>query len=136
MEKKQEIDCIKISLIDELQEISTIIGKMLETYNTTKIIPASYFNDLSEHRESFDLHKPRLFLIGNTELRKEMCDFYKKLTINIKKSRDKVGTLKPDGDNQESITSSITTDFTESKTKSDHLKTALEKYRFKPFYIV
>jgi len=132
LETGQEIDFVKISLNDELQEICSIISKMTETHRASGSIPKMYFDDLSENTDSFKQHKPRLFLVGSSDLRKEICDFYKDLTAEIKKSQNTVGTLN-EVDAQTTVTTEVIANFTAIKSKAETLKTHIGNYKFKIF---
>ena len=133
LEKKQEIEFIKISLIDELTEIRSIIDRMLETHNQTNIIPPSYFSELDENHQSFDQHKPRLFIIGDATLRKAICDFYKKLNQEVEKARTTVSSLNESDPAARTI---ITNSFTTIKTGATTLETQVRAYKFKLFGII
>ncbi len=134
-EKKQEIEYIKVGLIDEITEIRATIGRMVETHRTMGNIPPTYFNELSENKESFNQHKPRLFLVGDTKLRKSICDFYKKMGETIKKSEESLGSLK-DGEDQEAKINAVLTKFQTLEAEAQTLNSNVGKYRFKPLYII
>lgn len=124
----------RVSLIDEISNICSVIEKMLETHKTTTSIPMIYINDLSENTE-FERVRPKLFLIDKAGIRKEICDFYKELRGEIKKSVETVGTLKENVD-QVTATNEIATKFSKLKSDASSLVEALKNYKFKPFGIV
>ncbi len=126
LDKKQEINYIKISLTDELNEICTIIGKLNETHATTHTLPNRYLNDLQKNTESFKYHKPKIFLINSSTLRKEIVVFYKALDEIISESINRVGSL---GENPTGAThDQIITKFDNIKIKAETLVSNLNKY--------
>lgn len=133
-DKKQEIESIKVSIMDELHEIRAIVSSMSETHRTTGNVPQTYFNELLENEESFKLYKPRLFLISHAELRRSICDFYKKLDTLIKKSREAVGTLKDDA-GQTARESDVIEKFQALGAEAVVLEKLIAKYAYKPLYI-
>lgn len=130
LEKKQEIAYIKITFVDEIQEIYTIIDKMCETHKTTNTVPMTYINDISENTKSFETNKQRLFLIGDQSLRKRIYDFYKKLNNEIKKAVETVGSLK-EGDAQ---TAAVISTFNGIQTEAKALEKAIKDYKYKAFW--
>ncbi len=135
LEKKQEIQYIKTGLIDEIGEISSIIGNMLKTQETAKSLPKVYLDDLLTNTESFNLHRKRLFLIGNKKLRKEICDFYKKLEKDVKDAGNAVGTLDETNTQQTSEVAKVVTNFTAIKSTAINLETSIDSYKYKSFWV-
>ncbi|MEJ0056267.1 MAG: hypothetical protein WDN75_11775 [Bacteroidota bacterium] len=128
LDKKQEINYIKIGLTDELREICSIIGKLNETHNTTHTLPNLYLNDLKRNTESFSFHKQKLFLISSSELRREIVAFYKSLDEIISESINRVGTL---GENPAGGThDQIIAKFAALKLKAEALDVKLKKYEY------
>lgn len=127
-ERKQEVDYIKIGLIDELEDIVSVIGKMLETYKTSKTIPMVYFNNLTENTKSFDDHRPRLFLIADKEVRRQIYDFYKELKEELEGAKISVGSLNPEEtEAQNDVANKVTNKFTNIQTKATILKNNIEE---------
>lgn len=133
-ERKNEINYIKISLTDELNEICSIVEKLEETYKTTHIVSNKYLNELSVNDDSFYHHKERLFLIKNEKLRKEITSFYKLLSETITESKNKVGTLgeAPGGNEHDPIVSK----FANIQTRASALLESLKKYKYKVLWII
>jgi hypothetical protein len=132
-EKKQEISYIKISLIDELTELSLIITRLEDTFTSTHIIPNLYLNNLKANTEAFSFHKPRLFIIKEDKLRRSIVSFYKKLGENIQESINQVGQL---GETQSGAThEQIVGKFKTLRTEADTLKGTIEKYKYCTFWI-
>ncbi len=134
VERKAEIEYIKIGLKDELAEICSILSKMIETYKTTHIVSNVYLNDLSKNTESFDYHKQRLFLIKDDSLRSSVRIFYKNLGETISDSINKVGKLGEVqvGNEHDQIINKFNSTYSECST----LKAKIEKYKYKAFWVV
>lgn len=135
LERKQEINHIKISLTDELDEICSIITKMNETYSATTphIISNQYLNDLSKNTESFNFHRQKFYLINNPDLRKEIVSFYKKLSKNISDSLNTVGTL---GESQTGNDhAQIVTNFNNISTEAAGISRKITSYKYKALWI-
>jgi hypothetical protein len=77
-ERARELEAIKSSLRDELNEIETTIKNMREVREKSKILYPSYVNDMLANTTAFDSLRLRLFLIKDDELRKQIVSFYKK----------------------------------------------------------
>lgn len=92
-ERSRECKALKISLADELQEIESVIHSMHQTWDTTQILSPSYVTALLKTTSAYDNLRPRLFLISNKDLRKEISDFYKKLKDLSARAEGKLGTL-------------------------------------------
>ena len=138
LENKQEIKCIKISLVDEVSELSKIIGRMLETQKTSKNLHKNYLDEILENMESFDGYKNRSFLIGDKTTRDDLRQFYKKLIIETKNSLNSsvVGTLNEDDIQQTAKVSAVVTSFTTIGTEAKNLITTIESYKYKAFWIL
>ena len=134
LEKKQEIEYIKIGLKDELYEICSIIDHLTETYTRTQVLSNTYLNNLSKNTEAFTQYKQRLFLINNETLRRQIVAFYKKLNEVISESVNKVGTLgeNPSGAEHEKIVSKFTSIATEART----IGSDLDKYKYRLLWLV
>jgi|GEM_PF-5305309 len=132
--KKEQINYIKISLIDEIEEIERIIGHICESCRMGQAVPVTCFNELSENTESFDSNKQKLYLIHDKVLRKDITKFYKDLKSYIEKSITIVGRLNPDAsgasDNQ------IKSDSEKVKHNAANLKIQITKYKFKPLFFI
>lgn len=92
-ERGRERKAIKICIVDELREIETTISNMHQVWETASTFHPSYVTDLIGNTSAFDTHRPRMFLIKDAELRKEISEFYKKLKDTAKKTEGKLGTL-------------------------------------------
>lgn len=134
LERKQEIECIKISLIDELGELRSIMGNMLDTQETAHSLPKVYLDNLSKNMDSFVHYKKRLFLIKDKEVRKRISDFYKKLESTITSALSVVGTLDESNSSQMTKTAKVAADFNNMKSLSEGLESALQGYNLKLFY--
>lgn len=132
LEEKQKIDFIKVSLCDELHEICSIVDKMSETHRTSSNIPKIYFDELLENTESFKHHKKALYIIGDSKLRKDISEFYKKIETDIKKSQDDVGNI----NSPPNIATEVTHRFETAKHSAGTLKTKIENYKYKIFYVI
>lgn len=135
LERKQEINHIKISLTDELDEICSIIRRMSDTYTATTphVISNTYLNELSKSTESFNFHRQKFFLINNADLRKEIVTFYKKLSKNINESINTVGRL---GESQTGNDhAQIVADFTTISTEAAAISKKITGYKYKALWI-
>lgn len=92
-ERNRECRSIKVSLADELSEIETTIGNMHQVWESAQLFHPSYVTDLLASTSAYDNLRPRLFLIKDQTLRKEISDFYKKLKDTAHKTEGKIGTL-------------------------------------------
>jgi len=92
-ERNRERKAIKISIADELKDIETIIGNMHQVWDSAQLFHPSYVTDLLSSTSAFDNLRPRLFLIKDKTLRKDIGDFYKKLKDTARKTDGKIGTL-------------------------------------------
>lgn len=134
IDKKQEIEYIKVSLMDELQEIYSIIGNLCETYRTAHSIPNTYLNELKANTESYDNHRKRLFIIPNELLRKEITGFYKRLSTTIENSLNTVGTL---GEQQQGNDhNQIAAEFKTLQANTQLVKDNIKKYRYKILWVI
>jgi hypothetical protein len=132
IEKKSEINYIKIAFNDELSDICDIIDKLAETCRTTHKIPNSYLNDLNGNNSSFLYHKSRLFLIGDEKIRKSITGFYKDLNVIIQESINTVGTLGDDNATNDKVSANLAT----IKQRAEQLKSDIRKYRYKVIWII
>lgn len=92
-ERSRECKAIKVSLADELQEIETTIGNMHQVWEQAQLLPPAYVTTLLQTTSAYDNLRPRLFLIKDKTLRKEISDFYKKLKDTSLKAEGRLGTL-------------------------------------------
>lgn len=92
-ERVREGNAIKISIADELQEIESTIGSMHQVWESAQLFHPSYVTDLIQGTSAYDHLRPRLYLIKNKALRKDINDFYKKLKDTAHKTEGKIGTL-------------------------------------------
>lgn len=92
-ERRRELGSIKIALSDELSDIETTIKNMHEVWEKSKVFHPTYINDLLSSTSTFESVRPRLFLIKDDKLRKDLVAFYKELKDTAKKSEGKLGTL-------------------------------------------
>lgn len=136
LENKQEVKCIKISLIDEVTELSKIISRMLETQKTAKNLNKNYLDELLENIEAFNSHKNRLFLISDKKTRDDLRQFYKKLVAETKKSLNSsvVGTLNEDDHQQTAKVSEVVTIFGKIEAEALGLINTLDKYKYKALW--
>lgn len=92
-ERRSELKAIKSSLSDELSEIELTVKNMHEVWEQTHIFGVKYVTDLLTCTSTYDSYRQRFFLIKDTELRKEITAFYKKMKDTVKKAEGKVGSL-------------------------------------------
>lgn len=92
-ERRNERKAIKTSLVDELSEIEMTVKNMHEVWDQTHVFGVKYITDLLSCTSAYDSCRQRLFLIKDTELRKEIIAFYKKLKNTAQKAEGKVGSL-------------------------------------------
>ena len=91
--RSRECRAIKISLADELHEIEMTIGNMHQVWEQAQLLPPNYVTTLLHGTSAYDNLRPRLFLIKDKSLRKEISDFYKKLKDLTIRADGKLGTL-------------------------------------------
>lgn len=92
-ERGRECKAIKICLADELQEIESTIGNMHQVWEQAQLLPPTYVATLIQGTSAYDNMRPRLFLISDETLRKEINNFYKKLKDLSIKADGRLGTL-------------------------------------------
>ena len=92
-ERGRERKSIKICISDELRDIEATIDSMHQVWNSAQLFHPSYVTDLLAGTSAYDNLRPRLFLIKDKDLRKEIGDFYKKLKDTAHKTEGKIGTL-------------------------------------------
>lgn len=92
-DRSQERNSIKVSIADELTEIEKTISDMHQVWESAQLFHPSFVTDLLSSTSAYDNLRPRLFLIKDKELRKEISNFYKKLKDTAKKTEGKIGTL-------------------------------------------
>ena len=135
LEKKNELDCLKIILADEISEIADIIGRMVDVHSSTDRVPKLYINELSENFRAYENVRQRIFLFGDSALRKHISELYKKLNAEIKKFDDTVGSLKEDSD-QVRARADLIVRYKEIKENAVRLKTEIENYTYRPLFIL
>jgi hypothetical protein len=125
-ERARELKAIKIGIADELSEIESVIKNMHEVWEKSKVFHPTYVADLLASTSAYDVARPRLFLIRNQELRKQLVVFYKKLKDTAKKSEGKLGTL---ADTPEAIAeqTGFETSFQQLGTDAKLIKEKLDK---------
>ncbi|HEX7724531.1 MAG TPA: hypothetical protein VF438_02225 [Candidatus Paceibacterota bacterium] len=92
-ERRRELKAIKIVVADELSQIESTVTNMHEVWEQTGVFAAKYVSDILACSSAYESCKPRLFLIKDKDLRKEVISFYKKLKDTVRKSEGKVGSL-------------------------------------------
>jgi hypothetical protein len=92
-ERTRERAAIKISIADELQGIETTVSNMHQVWEQAKVLTPSYVKTILQGTSAYDNLRPRLFLIKDKVLRKDISDFYKKLKDTALKAEGKLGTL-------------------------------------------
>lgn len=86
VERKEEINFIKICLIDELNGICSIIESMKDTFTKSPVIYPVDLNKLTENTTNFNDHRKRIYLIKDENLRKNIFNFYKDINTLISDS--------------------------------------------------
>lgn len=114
---------IKSSLCDELEEISSIIGKLNETYNTAGRLMPIYLEQLRANMDAYETFRRRLQLIHKKDRRNTITTFYRDLKNIITENENKFGTLSTTGRSTEQ--DSIDTKFKELKGRAERLKSDL-----------
>jgi hypothetical protein len=137
LENKQEIKCIKVTLVDEILTLTNIVGKMLETQKTSKILNKSYLDELRENIDSFNNHKGRLFLIDDKNIREKLRQFYKNLVTEVNKSLESsvVGTLNDEDFHQAAKVREAVEHFRQIATDAGNLTESLNDYKYKALWI-
>ena len=92
-ERSRECKAIQVCLADELQEIESTIGNMHQVWEQAQLLPPTYVTTLIQGTSAYDNMRPRLFLISDEALRKEINNFYKKLKDLSIKADGRLGTL-------------------------------------------
>lgn len=92
-DRSGERKSIKVSLVDELQDIESTLGKMHQVWEKTTTLYPTDITDLQSCNSAYTTHRQRLFLIQDVKLRKEVHVFYKTVSDMIRKTDGKVGTL-------------------------------------------
>ena len=131
--KQQQVNFFKSTLIEDLSEICELIHDMRETYTQTQLVKNTYLTGMFEIEKKFSTSRhDNLYLIRNENLRKEVKDLFKSLNSKIKDSTNKVEKLGEtnDGHNQ------IITDFTALESTIKTLKDNIKKHKYCIFFII
>ena len=131
VERKEEINFIKICLADELNEICTIVASMKDTYNKSPIIYAVDLNRLKENTTNFNDHRKRIYLITDEVLRKKVIKFYKDITLSIDESVQSISLSTTDASGNAKILAKMEA---LSSTASE-LNTGMKKYNYKAYWL-
>ena len=124
-ERSRECKAIKVSIADELQEIETTIGNMHQVWDQAQLLPPTYVTALLQTTSAYDNLRPRLFLIKDKALRKEISDFYKKLKDTSLKAEGRLGTL-AQTDEAKAEQSGFDTSFQSLATEAKTLRCKVE----------
>lgn len=92
-DRRRERKAIKIALCDELGEIEATIHSIHTVWESAKVFPPTYVNDLLSSTTAYDGLRTRLFLIKEEHVRAQLGGFYKKLRDTVRKTEGKIGTL-------------------------------------------
>ena len=125
-EDHRELSAIKVTIGDELFSIGVTIKTMHETWTQSNVLYPAYISDLSSNT-TFDNLRPRLFLIKDHELRRDIVSFYKKFKDLLKKSEGEVGTL-AETDEAKKEQQKIHDEFEKLGVETDKLKNKITKY--------
>lgn len=131
VERKAEIDFIKICLVDELKDICAIIQSIKDTFKKNQTTYVEDINKLDGNTYNFDEHKKRIYLITNENLRKRIREFYKELYDTIRDSLSKAGTLKEGATPPHE---EIVRKMEEILKIASNLKTEIGKYKYLPLW--
>jgi len=134
VEKKQQLDYLKISLADELHDIVSIIEKMSETFTKTDNIHNDYINSLTANAESFNATKQKLFIIEKEDLRRDIIGFYKKLSETNKDSINKVGSLAEES--KINPNNEIIRKFEALSATATAIKQKIKAYKYCAFWVI
>lgn len=93
LDRQRERKAIKIALCDELSGIEATIKSIHNVWESAKVFPPNYVNDLLSSTTAYDGLRTRLFLINEDEIRAQLSSFYKKLRDTVRKTEGKIGTL-------------------------------------------
>jgi len=93
LSRRREMNSIKIAISDELCEIEAVILSIHTVWESAKVFPPAYVNDLLSTTTTYDNLRIRLFLIKDATIRAELSAFYKKLRDTVRKTEGKIGTL-------------------------------------------
>lgn len=93
LDRRRERKAIKIAICDELSGIEATIQNIHTVWESAKVFPPNYVNDLLSSTTAYDGLRTRLFLIKEESVRTELSGFYKKLRDTVRKTEGKIGTL-------------------------------------------
>lgn len=131
VERRAEIDFIKVCIIDELNDICSIINSIKDTYKKTPTIFPSDLNKLGGNTDNFVEHKKRIFLITNDTLRKEIRTFYKELSDALEDMSSKVSSL---SSTNQVPHPEILKQVEDIASNASKLKVAIQKYKYLIFW--
>lgn len=93
LDRRRERKAIKIAICDELGGIEATINNIHTVWESAKVFPPNYVNDLLSSTTAYDGLRIRLFLIKEDDIRAQLSGFYKKLKDTVRKTEGKIGTL-------------------------------------------
>jgi len=130
--KKQQVNFFKSTLLEDISEICEIIHDMTETYNRSQKLNNEYLSELLEIENKFSSSRhDNLYLIRNEALRKEIKMLFKNLNTKIKESTNRVSSLGQVNQNHNQIIS----DFTNLETRIVTVKANIQKHKYCVFWI-
>ncbi|MDD5055039.1 MAG: hypothetical protein PHZ00_02100 [Candidatus Peribacteraceae bacterium] len=121
----RELKSIKVSLCDELGDIESTIKSMHEVWDKSKTLYPSYLETLQQNTTAFDGLRERLFLIGESALRKKVVDYYRKLKDAVKEYQGKIGSL-ANTDQAKAEQANIAAAFKTLETEAKNIREGLE----------
>jgi hypothetical protein len=130
--KKQEVDFFKATLLEDISEICELIHDMRETFRKTQTLSNEYLNELLAIENKFSSSRhDKLYLIKDDNLRYEIKTLFKNLNTKIKESANRVNSLGPANQNH----NNIITDFDYLETRIKATKINIEKHKYCVFWI-
>jgi len=131
--KKEEIDFIKVCLIDELTEMCVLIENITATFKKSSVVYLADLNKLRNSISNYTTHKQRIYLIGDENIRKEIRKFYSTFQEAIADASTQINSLGVKALESNPTHNTVLQKMESVSTSAANLKKTLGAYKYKPF---
>jgi hypothetical protein len=133
VEKQDEINFIKVCLIDELNDVCNAYKNIEDTFKKSSVVYAPDLNKLRNYTSNYQAYRQRIYLIDNEELRKEIRTFYQTLLEAVNESFVQITNLGVNAVQPNNTHNKVLQKMENAAKLASALKSNLEKYQFKRF---
>ena len=131
LENRQEIDFIKICLIDELEDIENAYKEILKKFTQSSIVTKEDLNGLLRYTDSYERTQNRIYLIRDKKLRKNINDFYRKIPNTIKNAEQQIIQLGVQANNPNPTHNKVLQEIETISNSAQKIKDDIRKYEHK-----